>query len=485
MSTDTKKFTLTNAWQAVTALGCTAARLINQSNSQIMLALATASGDIVDSELVSSRGAVPFTAIPSGSRVWAKKVGSASATVLVHMGEGSGVVLADGQNVEQIGTTSSKWADDFGGIALNTDNWEVETNVGGMTIGVVNSNMTIGMGTTINAELRLLSKKTFTIPFDLYVAFSMSQRIVNQSVYFEFVEVDPVTGVPIVNANLAGDWANRASILFDGVTTTTARIETVAESAGAMLTQAIASMAATNSAAEYFMEVRPQDIVLTSMIANSATARTAAAGRAATEVPDPNKVYKLRMRFKNGGTAPASNTNVVVNRILTVDCQELAVEVTSGRGDLASNKGIAVNVTNQVGITNGSAQNLVGGVAGSVASTSGGLNSVNRLLSAAATANNTLIKGSASRLYKIKGHNKAAADRFLKFYNKVSAPVAGTDTPAMTFLLPAGQPYEIDFGLMGYYFPTGLGFAITPLAADNDATVCAAGDIVAQNIFFA
>lgn len=107
----------------------------------------------------------------------------------------------------------------------------------------------------------------------------------------------------------------------------------------------------------------------------------------------------------------------------------------------------------------------------------------NRLLSAAASVNNTLVKASAGEIYNIYGHNANAAARYLKIYDKATAPVAGSDTPDATFYLAPQASFRFEFP-RGYYFATGIGFALTTGVADTDTGALTAGDILAQIITF-
>lgn len=111
-----------------------------------------------------------------------------------------------------------------------------------------------------------------------------------------------------------------------------------------------------------------------------------------------------------------------------------------------------------------------------------GPTSVARLLSAAATTNATSVKASAGSVFKIVGDNTAAAKKYLKLYNKASAPTVGTDTPVMTICLPASATFSID--LPALYFATGIAYAITGAAADADTTALSAGDIACLNIVY-
>ena len=129
--------------------------------------------------------------------------------------------------------------------------------------------------------------------------------------------------------------------------------------------------------------------------------------------------------------------------------------------------------------------NLVGDVGNQARATTGGIVAAFRLLSSAATTNATLIKASAGRLFLIIGRNNVASIRYLKFYNKASAPTVGTDVPVLTIALDASSRFEIDLNPYGQFFTTGIAFAITGAVADNDTTAIAAADILALNAWFA
>ena len=111
-----------------------------------------------------------------------------------------------------------------------------------------------------------------------------------------------------------------------------------------------------------------------------------------------------------------------------------------------------------------------------------GADSVSRILSAAATTNGTSAKASAGYLHKVVGYNAAAAARYLKFYNKASAPTVGTDTPVMTFYLPGQTSFALD--LDGVYFSTGIAYALTTGSADADTGALTAADVLGLNVIY-
>lgn len=108
-----------------------------------------------------------------------------------------------------------------------------------------------------------------------------------------------------------------------------------------------------------------------------------------------------------------------------------------------------------------------------------GSSSTSRLLSSAATTNATSVKISSGTVTQLNGYNAAATPRFLKFYDKASAPTVGTDTPRMTLYLPAGMAFVFD---CADFYAAGIAYAITGAAADADTTAIAVGDILCLNV---
>ncbi len=165
--------------------------------------------------------------------------------------------------------------------------------------------------------------------------------------------------------------------------------------------------------------------------------------------------------------------------------------VTGTAGLTVNHTSFALNtgVVNPVSISGstvlGAGTALVGDVAGGVRATTGGLSAPTRNLAAAATTNSTLVKGAAGRVYKITGYNAAAAVRYLKLYNKATAPAVGTDAPVVTIALAPLKDFTIDFDMIGEYFSTGIGFGLTTGPLDADTGALTAGDIVGMNVWTA
>lgn len=110
--------------------------------------------------------------------------------------------------------------------------------------------------------------------------------------------------------------------------------------------------------------------------------------------------------------------------------------------------------------------------------------SVSRILSAAADTNATSAKASAGDVFCIYGHNANAAARYLKLYNKATAPTVGTDTPVLTLHLAGSSPFKFEFA-KGCYFSTGISYALTTGVADADTGALTAADVLALNVVYA
>lgn len=102
-------------------------------------------------------------------------------------------------------------------------------------------------------------------------------------------------------------------------------------------------------------------------------------------------------------------------------------------------------------------------------------------LVSAATTNATSLKASAGQVYLVVCTNVNAAVRYLKLYNKASAPTVGTDVPVQTYGIPgntAGAGHVIPIPACGLEFTTGIAYALTTEATDAGSSAVAASEIV-------
>ena len=112
-------------------------------------------------------------------------------------------------------------------------------------------------------------------------------------------------------------------------------------------------------------------------------------------------------------------------------------------------------------------------------STSGGY-TIYRNLDTGSTGAN--IKASAGQVFGYYIYNNATSVRFVKFYNKATAPTVGTDTPVITLGIPASSAANVDFA-NGIAFATGIGIGATTGVADNNTTAPSSNDVVV-NIYY-
>lgn len=102
-------------------------------------------------------------------------------------------------------------------------------------------------------------------------------------------------------------------------------------------------------------------------------------------------------------------------------------------------------------------------------------------LNSAATTNATSLKASAGVVGMCVVTNINAAVRYLKLFNKASAPTVGTDVPVQVYTIPGsttGGGVAVPLPPHGLAFSTGIAFAITAGAADSDTTAVALNEII-------
>lgn len=110
--------------------------------------------------------------------------------------------------------------------------------------------------------------------------------------------------------------------------------------------------------------------------------------------------------------------------------------------------------------------------------------SVYRRISTANT-NSAVIKDKAGRLHGVFATNVNAAARYLKLYNKATAP-SENDTPVLTLMIPgntAGAGFSLPLSEDQIEFSAGISMRLVAGAADNNTGAAAAAEQVV-NIFY-
>lgn len=109
-----------------------------------------------------------------------------------------------------------------------------------------------------------------------------------------------------------------------------------------------------------------------------------------------------------------------------------------------------------------------------------------RIPSSAASTNPTVAKASAGKLFFVSGFYDVggSAPCFVKFYDKATAPVVGTDVPILT--LPIEAPHAaFVYDVGGFVFANGIAYGLTTSALDNGSTAVAAGSVLNLNVAYA
>lgn len=106
-------------------------------------------------------------------------------------------------------------------------------------------------------------------------------------------------------------------------------------------------------------------------------------------------------------------------------------------------------------------------------------------LISAATNNAQSIKGAAGQVYGIHAHNIGAAVRYLKLYNKATAPAPATDGGLLVKTIPVqpGIPVVIPIP-KGLAFAAGVGMALVSGIATNDNTNAVANEVTVNIDYF-
>lgn len=107
---------------------------------------------------------------------------------------------------------------------------------------------------------------------------------------------------------------------------------------------------------------------------------------------------------------------------------------------------------------------------------------VHKTVSAAST-NATSVKASAGRVRRVIASNVNASVRYLKLYNKASAPTVGTDVPVFTICMGGGTTNKAEVFEIDCDFSTGIAFATTTEATDAGSTGISASESVIHIIY--
>lgn len=212
------------------------------------------------------------------------------------------------EDMLKVKSVQKKWRDTFNGPALDPARWDLAVTGTGMAVSQGNGSLTITTGTTLDDAVTITSREAFSVPFRAMVGLNLSQRIAGQTVLVGMVSVDRDTGLP--------DERDIAAWRLDGGSATQAIYDVAANGSprllsapGTVTTTAKGTSELTGAGLE--IELFADEAWFHARALDSNAARGASFCRT-TQVPDPNRLYRLRIRVLNrqvlaGITAVADN----------------------------------------------------------------------------------------------------------------------------------------------------------------------------------
>ena len=406
------------------------------------------------------------TTQPAASEVWGHKL-APGATYNFNCTDGQtiyGLALTKAVDVlvtetvasNKVATIQKRFRDNF--LAATADKWDVTLGSGDtFTFG---AGAVLTKGVALNSTSMIITKDVFTIPCRISFGLTLSQRIANQIFMVELVSIDPVTLLP--------DDKEIVGWVFDGTTATSNKYRVGSNS---LAVDASVTTTTTAGGGMFEIALNTEECWFHSNMVDGASGR-AASFRKHTRLPDPALLYKLRIKsWNSNASAPASSTTLTISHVAVADFGEMIAEVEFCKGGGASGTAIPTNIVNTPTVNVAGGQSIALSPSGSF-----GWGSLGRVTSAAST-NATLIKSSAGTLGFMSVMNVGNYTRYLKLYNKASAPTVGTDTPIFTFSIPPLCTTYIPLPTQGLRGATGLAFATTGGPADSDTSAVAASEL--------
>ena len=263
---------------------------------------------------------------------------------------------------------------------------------------------------------------------------------------------------------------NGIRFTYDGATATSAKFDSYRNGYSSGDTTITVNTTASGHVAAAYLEdgfIYALDAATNSVLFSQRAARS-------ENIPDQNTSLFLQVRIVNGATAPASTTTVTTGFVHVNDWVSSIISLSRQPGTQGNN---VVNVASMPSVVIGS-----GTVTTVTTSGTPTAPATPYILNSLATTNIALILTGTSGLHAFYATNTGATVAFVKLYNKATAPVLATDVPAMIIVVPAaagGIPgvATLPIGHNGFRFALGLGIAITGGVADTDTTAVAAGQV--------
>jgi hypothetical protein len=399
-----------------------------------------------------------------------------------------------------VGTARERFFENFASFDTSpTGNWEIVQTGAGMTITGPLGGASAGSGPYVNiasgtdaGEMTIIrTRSSFTMPIEVRYQITASQRIANNAFRIGFLEVDAagnvVTSTDFTTAPEVLNARNAVMAEVTGTTATTnqlrvraagSALDTFANAHGSGFTTVATGTTPNFIAATTYGLMLERDKINTRAWGQNVLTNTGGQFSYDRLLVNPTRLYRLYIIIENGASAPASSTDWRLHLVNMMDATRFDV---SPRLPGTTDQSKAFPVAGTVVIGSGTVT-TVSTVTAVTAAGTPTAPATPYILNSAATTNGALVLTGTSGLHAFYATNTGASAAFVKLYNKATAPVVGTDVPAMILPVPAavgGVPgvANLAIGNQGFRFALGLGIAITGGVADTDTTAVAAGQV--------
>lgn len=225
--------------------------------------------------------------------------------------------------LSSIKSNSIIWKDDFSGSALSSD-WQIILG-SGQSINISNSNLIINAGTNANSESILFLNKSFKLPLKISINFNISQRISNQNIIFQIIDIEGLNSAEIILKNTS----NNAFLK------NTNNGQQSGEISG--------SFFGTNTFNICEFEINPSESIYYYRSINSSNQRNFGA-TLFQRIPDISKQYYLRIIIRNLSPSPSSNTSINIDSILIKELEYIPIDLPAQIGGSNNFKSLPVIV---------------------------------------------------------------------------------------------------------------------------------------------
>jgi hypothetical protein len=341
-----------------------------------------------------------------------------------------------------IQSIQKKWKDSF--TRPDLDKWNVVKNVGA-SVSTASGELIVDLGMTQDNEVILETKETFTDPFRALLSYMFTASVTGTEWHFEAVTVDDVTK----EATGRGGVGWRFKLKDDHATYNYYASYYTQNGAFTPFYSSPVSLGSsllwtTYNIAE--LELFADEVWYHHRLMDSASGRSYSQVRH-QQLPDPNALYKIRIRGKNLAV-PSAPVQFKSQFLTVVDYAELTAEITAGRGNMASGQGIFATVGGSLStvstITTGNVRNY--GLWYTETTTNLGANAT-FLGSARTTGSTTAVNYSKIR---VRVYSQTAGTLYIE-QSRTSTTTDYRCPEGHSFQVSAGQCIQVEVDCLAYY----------------------------------